>query len=248
MIAAAQGRTRNTSVADLAKLKFGVRIDQPGKLFDDFQTAKQWYSNKTPQSFISNRHYLHDAVFLVGLEGDDEILSEISLSLQSPRFPIGLGRRACVPELPLVLGTRPTDVMMALIAEPWHAKDWYQRIHDQQRQPHALDLEIVVDTTPDNPDSFVVSDVPVSYSPIYREYSNRFVESRLDGVTIHFDGDIDSTDGSALTVASDLNATNSSIFHAVNAATSNAAGIIGTNTEHDAFVEVDAVEEIFEED
>ena len=38
LLAAALGRRRTASVDDLASLRFGVRIDQPGTLQDDFQT------------------------------------------------------------------------------------------------------------------------------------------------------------------------------------------------------------------
>lgn len=39
LLAAAQGRPREADLSDLAALRFGVRIDQPGTRVRDFQTA-----------------------------------------------------------------------------------------------------------------------------------------------------------------------------------------------------------------
>jgi CRISPR system Cascade subunit CasD len=182
MIAAAQGRTRNASITDLTELKFGVRVDQVGSLLDDFQTAKQWYSDKTKQAFVSHREYLHDAVFVVGIESDVDTLNEISRSLQFPYFPIGLGRRACVPELPLVLGMRETDLKSALKSEPWQAKTWYRLLAERQHASGPYFLELVIDSSADDPQAFTIDDVPISYSPVYREYAKRFVTNYIHGV------------------------------------------------------------------
>ena len=62
MVAAALGRRRNDQIEDLNALRFGVRIDKEGKLLKDFHTAK---SKK--DSYVTERYYLADAVFLVGL-------------------------------------------------------------------------------------------------------------------------------------------------------------------------------------
>ena len=39
LLAAADGRRRTDPIEDLAGLRFGVRVDQPGQLQRDFQTA-----------------------------------------------------------------------------------------------------------------------------------------------------------------------------------------------------------------
>ena len=42
LLAAAQGRRRTDPILDLAALRFGVRIDQPGRLPAAFQPAIRW--------------------------------------------------------------------------------------------------------------------------------------------------------------------------------------------------------------
>ncbi|MGQ4818899.1 type I-E CRISPR-associated protein Cas5/CasD, partial [Enterococcus faecium] len=63
LLAAAQGRRRADPVEDLAALRFGVRIDQPGRLVRDFQTERRADGTSLPLSY---RFYLADAVFLAG--------------------------------------------------------------------------------------------------------------------------------------------------------------------------------------
>ena len=46
---------------------------------------------------VSNRYYLADADFLVGLEGEQEVLDAIRAALSNPRWPLFLGRKSFVP-------------------------------------------------------------------------------------------------------------------------------------------------------
>lgn len=102
MICAALGRDRNSPVDDLASLKMAVRADREGILKIDYQTAQgvAVASGKTPQDLISNRYYLADAAFLVALEGDFELLSEVHAALSCPVWPLFLGRKSYVPSIP----------------------------------------------------------------------------------------------------------------------------------------------------
>ena len=95
LLAAALGLRRDETEAlqRLNRLRFGVRVDQEGSLLVDFHTA----GNPTPAevcqarkkgkvsgaSYITWRHYLSDAIFLAGLESDDEALLE---ELQTGEF------------------------------------------------------------------------------------------------------------------------------------------------------------------
>jgi CRISPR system Cascade subunit CasD len=90
LMAAAMGRRRDDSITDLLGLNFGVRVDKEGVLLRDYHTAK---SEKS--AYVTQRYYLSDAVFLAGLEGDNEFLSYIDQALRSPvRYyiskPIGM--------------------------------------------------------------------------------------------------------------------------------------------------------------
>ena len=85
LLAAALGLRRDDTegLARLNGLRFAVRADQEGSLLVDFHTAK---SRDT--SYVTYRHYLQDAVFLAGLESEDEaLLRELEDALQAPGLP-----------------------------------------------------------------------------------------------------------------------------------------------------------------
>lgn len=115
MIAAALGYRRDESekLRDLNQLHFGVRVDREGKLLRDFHMARAG-----KDSYLTNRYYLADAIFLVGLEGDPVLLTELAYALSHPVFPLYLGRRSCPPTLPICLGIRECDLSDALRNEP----------------------------------------------------------------------------------------------------------------------------------
>ncbi|HXC75807.1 MAG TPA: type I-E CRISPR-associated protein Cas5/CasD, partial [Candidatus Acidoferrum sp.] len=111
LVAAAQGRRRSDSIEDLVNIRLGVRIDQPGELVRDFQSAlKPGERNAS----ISNRYYLADAAFLVAIEGDQALLEGMTQALRHPVFPLALGRRSCPPAGPLVIGLRDAEFTEAL--------------------------------------------------------------------------------------------------------------------------------------
>lgn len=123
MIAAALGRSRDESVDDLGQLQFGVRVDRPGQVVTDFQTAKS-----KDHSYVTYRDYLSDAAFLVGLSSENRaFLEDIQEALKSPGFPLFLGRRACPPDAPVWLtpdydqnrGIREEGLEEALVNESY---------------------------------------------------------------------------------------------------------------------------------
>ena len=167
MVAAALGRSREESVDDLNKLKFGIRVDREGELLQDYHTAKG------KNMYVTKRYYLADAIFLVGLESDDrDYLVQIEMALKTPAFPLYLGRRSCVPTQPLVLGLRETDLLTALYNEPWLLAEWRQKkCTDSERK-----LRIITDDTEKiNDTDAILRDVPISFSRARREFAWRNV-------------------------------------------------------------------------
>jgi CRISPR system Cascade subunit CasD len=57
----------------------------------------------TKDTEVSTRYYLADAAFLVGLEGDKALLTEIHAALKDPHWMLFLGRKACPPSLPVYI-------------------------------------------------------------------------------------------------------------------------------------------------
>jgi CRISPR system Cascade subunit CasD len=174
-LAAALGRRRTESVDDLASLKFGVRIDQPGQFMQDFHTAR----NETT-AFVTRRHYLADAVFLVGLEGGGEFLRVLDEAVKSPVFPLYLGRRSCPPSGKISLGIRSEPLMEALMSESWMASEWYKK--KSTKKTKAVSLTLVCDAK--KPGALYRRDMPLSYDQTHRKYTFRSVDDRADAVSV----------------------------------------------------------------
>lgn len=164
LLAAALGirRDADAEIQTLsAALRFGVRVDREGELLRDFHMA---HSKKT--TYLTNRYYLSDAVFLVGLESDDAaLLARLEDALRHPVFPLFLGRRSCPPTLPLSLGVRGGELLTALREEP-------RLSHEGKR---ASSLRIVTDGVPGERDTGIQRDVPVSFDPRHRRFADRAV-------------------------------------------------------------------------
>jgi CRISPR system Cascade subunit CasD len=103
LLCAALGRDRAEPIDDLAALRMGVRVDRPGTLLRDYHTALEVAAAGNPglATVVSQRWYLADAAFLCGFEGDAGLLRAVHEALLDPRWPVFLGRKACVPSVPL---------------------------------------------------------------------------------------------------------------------------------------------------
>lgn len=172
LLAAAEGRRRTDPIEDLVRLRFGVRIDQPGHLERDFQTAHTADGKPLP---LSERYYLADAVFLAAVEGDDTIVTALHDAVRRPVFPLYLGRRAFPPAGPLSVGVRKEDLDEVLRTHRWEAPAaTRRRASDRVELDMILDGdlatlqagEVGVDSCPD---------VPVSFDPARRQYAVRQV-------------------------------------------------------------------------
>lgn len=185
LLAAALGRRRTASVDDLASLRFGVRIDQPGTLEDDFQTEHKRKWDKSLNRWVSDRalplthrHYLADAVFVAAFEGDDELLQQCAAALDAPVFPLFLGRRSCPPACRVLLELSESATLLeALKGHPWEASERYKK-NRRFRESEFVDLEILYDKQSDSDGEgydVVQRDVPISFSQEHRQYSFRTV-------------------------------------------------------------------------
>ncbi|HBA55971.1 MAG TPA: type I-E CRISPR-associated protein Cas5/CasD [Syntrophorhabdus aromaticivorans] len=130
-------------------LNFGVRTDRRGMIETDYHTVQGrfWQANgkmktamsvsgtspdkaekEPPHTEITWRDYVHDAAFLVALavksehrHDNHDLLERLKNHLQHPKWPLFLGRKACVPSRPVFdrLTDEYEDMEAALRAEPW---------------------------------------------------------------------------------------------------------------------------------
>jgi CRISPR system Cascade subunit CasD len=162
LLAAAQGRPRGASLADLTALRMGVRVDREGTRIVDYHTVQQ----ANDDMVLTGRHYLADARFLVGLEGDEGSLIAILSALRHPAWSLYLGRRACPPSPPVHLpdgGIRQDGLEDALRLEPWHPR-W-----EGERPPERLRLVLLGDQG----QPMDRMDVPVSHTGSRWTYTPR---------------------------------------------------------------------------
>lgn len=156
ILAAALGFKRDADLSRFSELKFGVRADREGETIIDFHTAKS-----AKDSYVTYRHYLTDAIFLAGVEGDAPFLAELENALKNPKFPLFLGRRSCPPTLPIIIGIREKDLSDALREEPPLCAD------------HKSKARVRIET--DESDAGMFRDQPISFDPRKRIYGYRNV-------------------------------------------------------------------------
>lgn len=126
LLCAALGRPRHEPLDDFRPLVMAVRVDREGRLMRDYHTAqnvRRADPTRTPQdTVLSERFYLADADFLVGLGGDRVILDRLAAALDRPVWPLCLGRKAFVPTLPVGAGVHEGDLSAVLADRPWQKR------------------------------------------------------------------------------------------------------------------------------
>lgn len=134
LIAAAMGidRTNWTDLEPLTHLTMGVRHDRPGVPMRDYQTAGcaandtiiKADGKPSRDGVVSQRFYLADAAFLVGLQSDDRAhLHKAHAALCDPVWSLGLGRKSYAPSEPIWLenGVQDDPLREVLTRWPWIA-------------------------------------------------------------------------------------------------------------------------------
>lgn len=169
LLAAAKGLRRTDSIEELMALRFGVRVDQPGRVMRDFHTAHDWRSGASMP--LSERYYLSDAVFVAGIEGEASLVEALDVAIRQPKFQLFLGRRSCPVSGRLSLGVSNNSLETALQACDWQASPWYRR-----RMPQNVSLRLVIDAqSGGTTGGDVLRDQPISFDPRRREHGWRRV-------------------------------------------------------------------------
>jgi len=192
ILCAALGRPRTGAIDDLTRLTMGVRVDREGKMRSDFHTVGgRHLQSESPYGVanvdgsvsknpvVSYRHYLADAEFLVGLEGDRALLEDVRAALRAPRWQLFLGRKSFVPSAPIYLpdaapwdgGLREEPLEATLRTYPWLGH------LPPRREPETKTLRLIL---PDERGADLRTDVPLSFAE--RRFATRMV--RPDNVTL----------------------------------------------------------------
>jgi CRISPR system Cascade subunit CasD len=165
LLCAALGRPRSAPVRDLAALKMGVRVDREGVMLCDYHTVMDSIksSGSKGDTVLSDRYYMADADYLVGLEGDRSLLLELDSALKNPRWQIYFGRKSFVPSASIRLQNGISELELAAA------------LQDLQNYPSSskeAELRCVLEVA-DNLD--VRRDVPIDWQK--RLFGSRCVET-----------------------------------------------------------------------
>jgi CRISPR system Cascade subunit CasD len=162
LLCAALGRPREEPLDDFRPLRMAVRVDREGRLMRDYHTA-QGVRRADPtkgaqDTVLSERFYLADADFLVGLEGDRAFLDRLDAALSRPAWPLFLGRKAFVPALPVSEGVSEGELLSVMGKHGWRRR---LRGEDAPDKPLRGVVEVEYgagEPRPDVPLSFVSRD------------------------------------------------------------------------------------------
>lgn len=183
LISNAAGFDRRDGASMWDGLRMGVRVDATGSILRDFHTsAPRLGDGRRGTSSLSERTYLAEAAFLVVLEGDTETVTKAYTALRSPKRTVFLGRKSCVPTIPLVdkESVLDTDMDAVLRTYPWvpftaAVTDSAVRKMTRTYKDATLTLPTITDARKGERVDAVVTDVPVSLAVDARTFAPRGV-------------------------------------------------------------------------
>lgn len=170
LLCAALGRPRWESVHDLAGLKMGVRVNQEGLVQCDYHTILDSIksSGGKGDTVISQRYYVADADYLVGLEGDLSLLQQLEAALHAPKWQLYFGRKSFVPSRFIYAGLANMPLREALKQYLFESK---------RKEKEVMPLRYVLEVA----DSLDVrQDVPLDWQK--RLFGSRCVETEFHAV------------------------------------------------------------------
>ena len=188
LVCAALGRDRAEPVSDLGGLRMGVRVDREGVPMRDYQTARgvalATGKSDAGRTVVSERFYISDAIFLVGLEGDDTTLAAVQDAIRAPHWPICLGRKSFVPSMPVYLTGGLVDSSLIDALTRWPLLDEQVRYEGDEPITRRFVIEH------DNEGAVRLDDVVAPFSE--RQFGPRFVQTH--NLTLVDEGVVDVSD------------------------------------------------------
>ena len=171
-------RDEEEKLRELSTLKFAVRIDQQGGLLKDYHIAiTDKEIVEIPQTYVTNRYYLEDALFVVALSGMDELIDTLIEAIKSPYFQPFMGRRSLPVPVDFFLGESAEDILDSLRNLPWQAAPWYKKKKRKQGIGEKISLEVYADEEILKDEKISRSklrrDIPISFSQKGRQFAFR---------------------------------------------------------------------------
>ncbi|MFA5892179.1 MAG: type I-E CRISPR-associated protein Cas5/CasD [Actinomycetota bacterium] len=172
------GRENWADLQPLTCLSMGVRHDRPGVPKKDYQTAGCAVTDtivkadgtQSKDGVVSERFYLADAAFLVGLEGKNRSLMErIHAALRDPVWSLALGRKSYVPSESIWMenGVQDAPLRDVLARWPWIGS---------RRRWEDLPEKLLISFESEDESGVLKMDQPLS-SFAERRFGARFVRS-----------------------------------------------------------------------
>ncbi len=175
LIAASLGYRRDEEqrLQRLNELDFAVRIDQQGTLLRDYQTAKGYDKKRKNHTYVTNRYYLEDAVFIIAISHeDDELMLAIEKGLKNPYFQTFMGRRSLPLNADFIVETTSDSALESLKRLKWQAAEWFMSKHSHET---SITLEIYADSfLSDKESNRLRQDRVISFSQKARKFGFRY--------------------------------------------------------------------------
>jgi CRISPR system Cascade subunit CasD len=162
----------------LNRLRFGARVDHPGRVLYDYHTVgakignlaangtlKITESSGELETVLSHRYYLCDASFLAALQGDRETLKQVQDKLNDPCWPLSLGRKSCPPSVPMLEDTPQQLKEFDGLESALKFIPWRPRMHGSDPAPNNSRVRAVLEADPGSPGAQPRQDAPERFYP-----------------------------------------------------------------------------------
>ena len=173
---------------DFLPLKMAVRVDREGRLMRDYHTAQEVLradGKSVAGTVLSERFYLADADFLVGLERDRAFLEQLQSLLEAPVWTLFLGRKSFVPSVPICRKCQP--IVEGELVEVLKRQPWFSR--GKRDMPPKLGLRFITEVG--FGDGEPRQDVPLSFVSRDRHFGLRYVQQdtlKFPDLCVHHGG------------------------------------------------------------
>lgn len=130
------GWQRDDQLRDLSRhIRIAVRCDRSGTMLIDYHTVgggantprlltaegQPKASSGSPHIEQTWRHYLCDASFLVAVQANLALIAQLAEAVHNPCWPLFLGRKSCLPSLPVFEGIGEYATLAEAMDRPWRS-------------------------------------------------------------------------------------------------------------------------------